>query len=63
MDKNYSFKMCRFMAFSIYLIREIINYANNIRDTIELKIRTKQFLDIVIEKLNKIRKKNNKMIK
>lgn len=63
MDKNYSFKMCRFMAFSIYLIREIINYANNIKDTIELKIRTKQFLDIVIEKLNKIRKKNNKMNK
>ena len=47
------------MAFSIFLIREIINYINNIKDTIELKIRTNQFLGIVIEKLNKIKIRNN----
>ena len=58
-DKTYFFRMNRFMAFSIYLIREIINYANNIKDTIELKIKTKQFLVIILEKLNKIKNKNN----
>ena len=61
-DKTYFFRMNRFMAFSIYLVREIINYANNIKDTIELKIKTKQFLVIVIEKLNKIKNKNNNNI-
>lgn len=59
MNNNYCFRMCRFMAFSIFLIREIINYANSVRDTIELKIRTNQFVGIVVEKLNKIKIKNN----
>ena len=58
-NNNFFFRMCRFMAFSIFLIREIINYINNIRDTIELKIRTSQFMGIVIEKLNKVKIKNN----
>lgn len=57
-DNKYFFRICRFMAFSIYLIREIIYYANNIRDSIELKLRTKQFLKIIIEKYNKIKKRN-----
>ena len=58
-NKNHFFRMCRFMAFSIFLVREIIIYINNIRDTIELKIRTNQFLGIVIEKLNKVKTRNN----
>ena len=62
-DKKYFFRMCRFIAFSIYLIREIINYGNSIKDTIELKIRNKEFLDIVIEKLNKVKRRNNINIK
>ena len=60
-DNKYYFRICRFMAFSIYLIREIIYYANNIRDTIELKLRTKQFLKIIIEKFNKIKKRNKNL--
>ena len=47
------------MAFSIFLVREIINYVYSIKDTIELKIKTTQFKDIVIEKYNKIKSKNN----
>ena len=31
------------MAFSIFLVREIINYVYSIKDTIELKIKTTQF--------------------
>ena len=62
-NKTYFFRMNRFMAFSIYLIREIINFGNNTKDIIELKIKTKQFLVIVIEKLNKIKNKNNNIIK
>ena len=58
-NNNVLFRMCRFMAFSIFLIREILNYIINIRDTIELKIRTKQFMGIVIEKLNKVKIRNN----
>ena len=58
-NNNVFFRMCRFMAFSIFLIREIINYIISIRDTIELKIRTNQFLEIVIEKLNKVKIRNN----
>ena len=58
-NNNVFFRMCRFMAFSIFLIREILNYIINIRDTIELKIRTKQFMGIVIEKLNKVKIRNN----
>ena len=57
--KNYCFRTCRFMAFSIFLVREIINYVYSIKDTIELKIKTTQFKDIVIEKYNKIKSKNN----
>ena len=58
-NNNFFFRTCKFIAFSIFLIREVINYINNIRDTIELKIRTNQFLGIVIEKLNKVKIRNN----
>ena len=60
-DNKYFFRICRFMAFSIYLIREIIYYGNNIKNTIELKLRTRQFLKIIIEKYNKIKKRNKNL--
>jgi len=53
-------KICRFIGFSIYLIKEIINYANNIRDIVELKFRAEYFLDIVKGKIDKM---ENKKIK
>ena len=52
-----SLKICRFVAFSNYLIKEIINYANNIKDMIELKYRAKNLLDIVYDKIDLMEKK------
>jgi hypothetical protein len=51
-------KICKFIAFSNYLIKEIISYANNMKDTIELKYRAENLLDIVMEKIDKMKKKN-----
>ena len=52
----------RFMAFTNYLIKEIISYANNINDVFELKYRANNLLDIVLDKIDKI-KKNVKLDK
>ena len=51
-------KICRFIAFTNYLIKEIISYANNINDMFELKFRAQNLLDIVFEKIDKIQNKN-----
>ena len=51
-------KICRFIAFTNYLIKEIISYANNISDMFELKFRAQNLLDIVLEKIDKIQNKN-----
>ena len=56
-------KICRFTAFTFYLIKEIINYANNIKDMCELKFRALHLLDIVMEKIEKLENKNNKIKK
>lgn len=55
---NETLKICKFAAFSNYLIKEIISFANNMKDTIELKYRAENLLDIVMEKIDKIKKKN-----
>ena len=55
---NETLKICKFIAFSNYLIKEIITYANNLKDTIELKYRAENLLDIVMEKIDKMKKKN-----
>ena len=52
----------RFMAFTNYLIKEIISYANNVNDVFELKYRANNLLDIVLDKIDKI-KKNVKLEK
>ncbi len=46
----------RFMAFTNYLIKEIIGYANNINDVFELKYRANNLLAIVLDKIDKIKK-------
>ena len=56
-------KICKFAAFSNYLIKEIVIYANNMKDTIELKFRAKNLLDIVLDKINRIKNKNKKSTK
>lgn len=60
---NETLKICKFAAFSNYLIKEIISYANNLKDTIELKYRAENLLDIVMEKIDKMKKKNNSTLK
>ena len=60
LDFHETLKICRFLAFTIYLIKEIINYANNIKDVFELKIKAQNFLDIVLEKIDKMNNNNKK---
>ena len=56
-----SFKICRFYAFANYLIREIVNYGNNMKNIIELKFRAQNFLDIVLYKIEKLQNKKSKL--
>ena len=58
-----TFKICRFTGFTIYLIKEIINYANNIKDTFELKFKAQNLLEIVIGKIDRMQNKNSKIKK
>ena len=60
LDFHESLKICRFIAFTSYLIKEIINYTNSMKDIYELKIRAKNFYDIVSSKIDKIQNKNMK---
>ena len=46
------FKFCRFALFTSFLINEIISYGNNIKNIIDLKIKTKEFIDVFKQKLN-----------
>ena len=49
-----SIKLCRFTAFSNYLLKEIINYGNYLKDLFELKYRAQYFLEIILDKIEKI---------
>ncbi len=51
-DIHASLKMCKFISFTLYIVKEIINYANLFRTNCELKVRTQNFLDTVQEKIN-----------
>ena len=55
-----SMKICRFTGFTVYLIKEIIVFGNNIKDTFELKYKAKNLLDIVKEKSEKLEYRNIK---
>ena len=57
LDIDESWRKCRFIGFSIYLIKEIVSYANTIRDTMELQVKAQNFLNIVEEKLKKTKAK------
>jgi len=49
-------KICKFISFTIYLIKEIIKFGNNIKSTLELKRKAKNVIDIVMKKLDKYKK-------
>ena len=48
-----SLKICKFISFTLYLIKEIVKFGNNIKSSEELKIKAKAVIDIINKKLNK----------
>ena len=46
------FKFCRFALFTSFLINEIISYGNNIKNIVDLKIKTKELIDVIKQKMN-----------
>ena len=56
-ETHTSLKICKFISFTTYLIRELINFGNNINSSVELLIKAKNMNDIVIKKLENIENK------
>ena len=52
-----SMKMCRFVVFSLYLIKEIIDFGNAIKNTTKLQIDTNIFINELKDCLNKFKNK------
>ena len=48
---HFNNKICRFVLFTSFLISEIVEYGNGIKNAIELKFKTKGFIDIIEKKL------------
>ena len=56
-----SLKICKFISFTLYLVKEIVNFGNNIKSSVELRIKAKNLIDIINMKLNRyISKYKNK---
>ena len=55
-----SLKICKFISFTLYLIKEIVKFGNNIKSSIELKIKAKNLIDIINKKLSKYHSKYKK---
>ena len=54
-DFNESSKMCKFIGFSFYLIKEIIDFGNIIKNTTNLQMETKKFIEQLRVSLDKFR--------
>ena len=54
---NNSLKICKFISFTLYLIKEIVDFGNNIKSSMELKIKAKNLIDIINKKINKYKSK------
>ena len=52
-----SLKICKFISFTLYLIKEIIQFGNNIKSSVELKSKAKNLIDIINRKINKLNSK------
>ena len=50
-DKNFNIKFCRFALFTSFLVREIVKYGNETKNMLELKIKTKELVDVINNKL------------
>ena len=62
-DEKFNIKFCRFALFTSFLIKEIIKYGNEIKNMVELKIKTKEFIDVINNKLELFKVSNSKKIK
>ena len=58
-----SIKLCRFTAFSNYLLKEIVNYGNNLKNLFELKFRAQYLLEFVLGKIDKIQNQKKQLKK
>ena len=59
--KNKSrYRFCRFILFTSFLIGEIVKYGNDIKNTVSLNLKTKNFIDIINKKIESYRK--NKLL-
>ena len=56
-NNNNSFHVCKFISFTMYLIKEIIKFGNNINSIIELKIKSTNLFEIIVIKLGKYKTK------
>ena len=54
------YRFCRFILFTSFLIGEIIKYGNDIKNTVSLNLKTKNFIDIINKKIESYRK--NKLL-
>ena len=59
-DENYNIKFCRFALFTSFLVKEIIKYGNDVKNMVELKIKTKEFIDVINKKLELFKKSYSK---
>ena len=59
LDICESTKMCKFIRFSIYLIKEIIDFGNIVKNTTKLKIETESFIELLKSNLDKFRHQYN----
>ena len=48
-----SLKICKFISFTLYLIKEIVKFGNNIKSSVELKLKAKNLIEIINKKLAK----------
>ena len=58
--EKYNIKFCRFALFTSFLVKEIIKYGNDVKNMVELKIKTKEFIDVINKKLELFKKSNSK---
>ena len=56
-DNNNFFHVCKFISFTMFLLKEIIKFGNNINSTIELKMKAKNLIDIIVLKLENYKEK------
>ena len=52
-----SLKICKFISFTLYLVKEIVKYGNNVKSSVELKMKAKSLIDIINKKLNRYKSK------